>query len=127
MARHQAYAFADTLSMAGATEVTYSGNKIVINPAGARNAVRETYFTALSADVVSNTSAPFREGVWVPSVPSVGTGTNSVTVTVPYRVCGMYILGILANRSTCFNGTVPSTTILCSSGDGSDCAYPLRL
>lgn len=128
MARHQAYAFADTLSMAGVSGVRYESNRIVVDPTEARKRVRDTYFAGLSADVISNTSAPFREGVWVPSVPSTSTpGNSTVIVTVPYRVCGLYIVGILANRSTCFNGTISSVTELCSSANGDNCAYPLRL
>lgn len=126
-ARHQALSFTDSLSMAGATGVVSRGDRIVVDANKARTRVTDTYFAGVSADVVSNVSAPIGQGVWVPSVPSTRVRGNTVTVNSRYRVCGLYIIGILTNRSTCFESTVTSSTELCSSANNQNCAYPLRL
>ena len=126
-ARHQALSFTDSLSMAGATGVVSRGSRIEVDTTRARSRVADTYFAGVSADVVSNVLAPIGQGAWIPTVPSTRVNGNTVTVTSRYRVCGLYIIGILANRSTCFESTVTSSTELCSSANNQDCAYPLRL
>jgi len=128
-ARHQAVIIADSLSMSGVTGVTSNtGNgNIVLDPNKARQRVNDTYFAALSNNVITNTLGPINRGVLIPNVPNTNISSNTVTVTVTYKVCGLYIIGILTDRSTCFQSSVASETQLCSSANNQDCAYPLRI